>query len=229
MPPTSPQTPDPFAALRERILAATRDVFGDDAAGVDAALHRSQHADYQADLALALARKLKKNPREVAIAIAARLPADDVIAAVEVSGPGFLNITLAASDLAARVERMRADPSGRLGVPPTAPVQTVVVDYSGPNVAKEMHVGHLRSTIIGDSLARLLGWQGHKVIRRNHVGDWGTPFGMLIEHLLDVQATGTEAGVRELGTFLPRGPREVRQRSGVRGSRSPAGGAVAVG
>jgi len=201
MPSLSTPTPDPFGALRDRILAATRAVFGDDAADVDAALHRSQHADYQADLALALARKLKKNPREVATAIAARLPADDVIAAVEVSGPGFLNITLAAADLAARVERMRGDASGRLGVPATVPGETVVVDYSGPNVAKEMHVGHLRSTIIGDSLARLLGWQGHRVIRRNHVGDWGTPFGMLIEHLLDVQAAGAEATVRELGAF----------------------------
>jgi len=201
MPSLSPQTPDPLDALRERILAATRAVFGEDAAGVDVALHRSQHADYQADLALALARKLKKNPREVASAIAARLPADDLIAAVEVSGPGFLNITLAAADLAARIERMRADESGRLGIPPTVPLETVVVDYSAPNVAKEMHVGHLRSTIIGDSLARLLGWQGHKIIRRNHVGDWGTPFGMLIEHLLDVRAEGAEAGVRELGGF----------------------------
>ena len=201
MPSLSTPTPDPFGALRDRILAATRAVFGDDAADVDAALHRSQRADYQADLALALARKLKKNPREVATAIAARLPADDVIAAVEVSGPGFLNITLAAADLAARVERMRGDASGRLGVPATVPGETVVVDYSGPNVAKEMHVGHLRSTIIGDSLARLLGWQGHRVIRRNHVGDWGTPFGMLIEHLLDVQAAGAEATVRELGAF----------------------------
>jgi len=201
MSPTRPHSPDPFESLRDRILAATRAAFGADAADVDAALHRSQHADYQADLALALARKLKKNPREVATAIAAKLPADDVIAAVEVSGPGFLNLTLAATDLAARVELMRADSSGRLGVPQTAPAQTVVVDYSGPNVAKEMHVGHLRSTIIGDSLARLLGWQGHAVIRRNHVGDWGTPFGMLIEHLLDVQSAGAEATVRELGAF----------------------------
>ena len=201
MPPISPQTPDPFVALRDRILAATRAAFGDDGADVDAALHRSQHADYQADLALALARKLKKNPREVATAIAAQLPPDELVAGVEVSGPGFLNITLTAAELSARVELMRGDAAGRLGVPATVPLETVVIDYSGPNVAKEMHVGHLRSTIIGDSLARLLGWQGHRVIRRNHVGDWGTPFGMLIEHLLDVRAQGAEAGVRELGAF----------------------------
>jgi arginyl-tRNA synthetase len=190
---------DPLLELRDRVLAATRAALGDDAAGADAALHRSQHADYQADLALALARKLKKNPREVAAAIAAHLPPDDVIAKVEVSGPGFLNLTLTEAHLAGLLARMRAD--ARLGVAAAPKAETVVVDYSGPNVAKEMHVGHLRSTIIGDSLARLFAWQGHGVIRRNHVGDWGTPFGMLIEHLIDEQAHGTEAGVRELGAF----------------------------
>jgi arginyl-tRNA synthetase len=192
---------DPLVPLGARLLAATRAALGDQAAGAEPALHRSQHADYQADLALALGRRLKKNPREVAAAIAARLPADDVIAGVEVSGPGFLNITLRADYLAAQVERMRGDAAGRLGVPAAATAETVVIDYSGPNVAKEMHVGHLRSTIIGDSIARLLAWQGHTIIRRNHVGDWGTPFGMLIEHMLDVRAAGAEASVRELGAF----------------------------
>ena len=190
---------DPLVPLRDRLRTATRRALGDDAAEADPALHRSQHADYQADLALGLARKLKKNPREVATAIAAKLPADDVIASVEVSGPGFLNLTLRTDYLANLLGRMRAD--DRLGVACTATPETVVIDYSGPNVAKEMHVGHLRSTIIGDSIARLLEWQGHKVIRRNHVGDWGTPFGMLIEHLIDEGSAGGEAGVRELGAF----------------------------
>jgi arginyl-tRNA synthetase len=189
---------DPLIPLRDRVLAAARSVLGDDA-GADAALHRSQHADYQADLALALARRLKKNPREVAAAIAAKLTADDVIAAVEVSGPGFINLTLQPVYLARLLETMSADT--RLGVARAARPETIVVDYSAPNVAKEMHVGHLRSTIIGDSIARLLEWQGHAVIRRNHVGDWGTPFGMLIEHLLDERAAGAEASVRELGAF----------------------------
>jgi len=194
-------TIDPVVSLRDRIRVATRAALGDEAADADPALHRSQHADYQADLALALARRLKKNPREVAAAIAAKLPPDDLIAGVEVSGPGFLNITLRAGYLAAQVERMRADADGRLGLPRAARPEIVIIDYSGPNVAKEMHVGHLRSTIIGDAIARLLAWQGHAVIRRNHVGDWGTPFGMLIEHLLDVRAAGADAGVRELGAF----------------------------
>jgi arginyl-tRNA synthetase len=190
---------DPIVPLREKVLAATRAALGDEAATADPALHRSQHADYQADLALGLAKKAKKNPREVAAAIAGQLAVDDVIAKVEVSGPGFINITLQSTFLASRLELMRAD--ARLGIPKVAQPETVVVDYSGPNVAKEMHVGHIRSTIIGDSIARLLEWQGHKVIRRNHVGDWGTPFGMLIEHLLDVRAAGAEASVRELGAF----------------------------
>ena len=190
---------DPFNPLRDRVLAAARAALGDDAAGADAALHRSQHADYQADLALALAKRAKKNPREVATAIAAQLAPDDVIAKVEVSGPGFLNLTLRADYLSGLLARMGAD--ARLGVARVAAPETVVIDYSSPNVAKEMHVGHLRSTIIGDSLARLLEWQGQIVIRRNHVGDWGTPFGMLIEHLLDERAAGADAGLRELGAF----------------------------
>jgi arginyl-tRNA synthetase len=190
---------DPFLPLRGRLQAATRAALGDEAGDADPALHLSQHADYQADLALALARKLKKNPREVASAVAARLEADDVLAKVEVSGPGFLNLTLRDDYLARLLSRMRAD--ARLGVPRAAAPEKVVIDYSGPNVAKEMHVGHLRSTIIGDSIARLLEWQGHEVLRRNHVGDWGTPFGMLIEHLIDERAHGTDAGVRELGAF----------------------------
>jgi arginyl-tRNA synthetase len=190
---------DPLVPLREKVLAATRVALGDEAADADPALHRSQHADYQADLALALARKLKKSPREVATAIAAKLAPDDVVASVEVSGPGFINLTLRAEYLAGLLATMRGD--ARLGVARAAKPETIVVDYSAPNVAKEMHVGHLRSTIIGDSIARLLEWQGHQVIRRNHVGDWGTPFGMLIEHLLDESAAGTEAGVRELGAF----------------------------
>jgi arginyl-tRNA synthetase len=189
---------DPLIALRSRVEAAVRAAYGDDADGADPALHRSQHADYQADVALALARRLKKNPREVATAIAAKLPADDVIARAEVSGPGFINLTLSDHYLATTLARMAGDV--RLGVPQPAP-RTVVIDYSAPNVAKQMHVGHLRSTIIGDALARVLELLGHRVIRQNHIGDWGTPFGMLIEQLLDERASGHEASVRELAAF----------------------------
>jgi arginyl-tRNA synthetase len=190
---------DLLPALRRRVRDAIRDAFGDAAAAVDPAIHRSAHADYQADAALALARMLEQSPRDVATALAQRLPPDDVIADTAVSGPGFLNLTLRAEHVAAELGRMLVDP--RLGVLPASPPETVVVDYSAPNVAKEMHVGHLRSTIIGDALVRLLEFQGHRVIRQNHVGDWGTPFGLLIEHLLDERAAGRDKTVRELVAF----------------------------
>src|SRR5262249_19571773 len=186
-------------ALRQRVRDAIRAAFGDEAADVDPAIHRSAHADYQADAALALARTLRRSPRDVATALAEHLRPDDVIAEAVVSGPGFVNLTVRAEHVAAELGRMLAD--ARLGVPPASPPETVVVDYSAPNVAKEMHVGHLRSTIIGDALVRLLDFQGHHVIRQNHVGDWGTPFGMLIEPLLDERAAGRDSTVRELVGF----------------------------
>jgi arginyl-tRNA synthetase len=189
---------DPLTPLRTRVLAAVQEAFPDGEVP-DPALHRSAHADYQADVALALGRRLGRAPREVAAAVAAKLAPDDVVARIEVSGPGFLNITLADGFLTAALARMATDE--RLGVPVVAPALKVVIDYSAPNVAKEMHVGHIRSTIIGDALARLLSWQGHEVIRQNHIGDWGTPFGMLIEHLLDQRAAGGDASLRELVAF----------------------------
>jgi len=186
---------DLVPALRERVTAAVRAAFGEDAASTDPAVHRSDHADYQSDVALALARPLKRSPRDVAAALVGHLATDDLVAEAVVSGPGFINLTIRADHLGQGLDRMLATeerPSSR---------ETVVVDYSAPNVAKEMHVGHLRSTIIGDAIARLLEFEGDRVIRQNHVGDWGTPFGMLIEHLLDERATGHEAGVRELVAF----------------------------
>lgn len=156
------------------------------AARPDPQLHPSKHADYQADAALALARQLRRAPRDIASAVIDRLADSKLIASAEAAGPGFINITLRDTALAELLAQQRADV--RLGVSPAAH-QTIVVDYSAPNVAKEMHVGHLRSTIIGDACVRLLEWQGHTVLRRNHIGDWGTPFGMLIEHLLDLGET----------------------------------------
>lgn len=167
-------------------------------------VHASQHADFQADAAMGLARELKKNPREIATAVVDILRSDTaasiVIANAEVAGPGFINIDLNSEWIAEQLGKMAADQ--RLGVP-LADKQTIVVDYSAPNVAKEMHVGHLRSTIIGDACVRLMEWLGHDVLRRNHIGDWGTPFGMLIEHLLDIgesQAT-QELSVGDLNGF----------------------------
>ena len=155
---------------------------------VDPAVRRSQHADFQSDAALGLARRLGRPPREIAAEVRERASLADLCAAVEVSGPGFLNLTVSGHALDGLVSALAADP--RLGVPPVAEPETVVVDYSAPNVAKEMHVGHLRSTVIGDAAARTLEWLGHRVLRANHLGDWGTPFGMLIEHLLDLGEAG---------------------------------------
>ena len=161
--------------------------------GADPVVRPSDHADFQANGALALARRLGREPRQLAADIVADATLDDMCVVVEVSGPGFVNLTLSEPFIAAQLSAMAAD--DRLGVDEDVEQETVVVDYSCPNVAKEMHVGHLRSTIIGDSLCRLLQFMGHRVVRENHVGDWGTPFGMLIEHLLDV---GEEEAVHEL-------------------------------
>ncbi len=154
--------------------------------------------DYQANCAMSLAKVLGKQPRVVAQEIVQRLDLGDLLEPPEIAGPGFINLRLRTDWLAARVQEMaRGD---RLGVEPVKPPRTYVIDYSSPNVAKPMHVGHLRSTIIGDSLARLLRFLGHHVISDNHLGDWGTQFGMLLygyKHFRDEEALNTDP-VREM-------------------------------
>jgi arginyl-tRNA synthetase len=134
--------------------------------------------DYQANGAMPLAKVLSKQPRAVAQEIVDRLPLGDLLEKPEIAGPGFINVRLRADWIATQIQRMAGDE--RLGVEPANPPRTYVVDYSSANVAKPMHVGHLRSTIIGDALARLLRFLGHHVITDNHLGDWGTQFGMLL-------------------------------------------------
>ncbi|MGN9843408.1 arginine--tRNA ligase [Nonomuraea sp. H19] len=182
---------DPQIALTSRVQQALANAFGAEHADADPLIRPSQFADFQANVAMSLAKRLRRSPREVAEAIKTEL--SDFPGTVEVSGPGFLNITLDDSWIESEARRMLADP--RLGVGTIAPSQTVVIDYSAPNAAKEMHVGHLRTTIVGDSLVRLHEHLGNTVIRQNHLGDWGTPFGMLIEHLLDI---GEETAVAQL-------------------------------
>lgn len=148
------------------------------------------HGDLSSNLAMVLAKPARMNPRQLAAALIEQLPASELVAKVEIAGPGFINFFLNTEWLAGRIEQALEDP--RLGVPPTAPVQTVVVDYSSPNLAKEMHVGHLRSTIIGDAVAKTLEFLGHRVIRQNHVGDWGTQFGMLLAHMEELRQLGGE-------------------------------------
>jgi arginyl-tRNA synthetase len=142
---------------------------------------RPEFGDYQANGALPAAKKMKANPRELATKIIAELALEGIADKIEIAGPGFINIHLAADYLAKLCARALADK--QLNVEPGREPQTVVVDYSGPNLAKEMHVGHLRSTIIGDAVARVLEFAGDRVIRQNHMGDWGTQFGMLIAEL----------------------------------------------
>jgi arginyl-tRNA synthetase len=181
---------DPRITLEPRFEAALRAAFGDELAKTDPVLRRSDRADFQADVAMALAKKVGKPPRDVAKAIIDHLDLADLCEKVEIAGPGFINLTLRADWLGRAATAVARDAAAGV-VAATAP-ETVVIDYSAPNVAKEMHVGHVRSTVIGDSLARVLEALGHRVVRQNHVGDWGTPFGMLIEHLLDL---GEEAAL----------------------------------
>ncbi|MGV9567012.1 arginine--tRNA ligase [Streptomyces sp. NPDC003480] len=154
-----------------------------EAAAADPLLRRSDRADFQANGILALAKKAKANPRELATQVVSHVVTGDVIKDVEVSGPGFLNITVTDKAITENLAARAADPEGRLGVPYAENPGTTVIDYAQPNVAKEMHVGHLRSAVIGDSVVKLLEFTGEKVIRRHHIGDWGTQFGMLIQYL----------------------------------------------
>jgi len=158
-----------------------------------------QFGDYQANGVMAVAKKLGMAPRQLAEQVLTHLSLDGIAHKVEIAGPGFINIFLAPEFLAENVDR--ALKSDRLGVSVPQP-QTIVVDYSAPNVAKEMHVGHLRSTIIGDAAVRTLEFLGHNVIRANHVGDWGTQFGMLIAFLeLKQQENAGEMALADLEGF----------------------------
>jgi arginyl-tRNA synthetase len=168
---------------------------------VSPAVRRSQHADFQADGALAVGRKLGISPREAAERVLRQADLSDLCSRVEITGPGFISLTVADEVLGGLVAEIAGD--DRLGSPLTDAPETVTVDYSAPNAAKEMHVGHLRSTIIGDAVVRILHWRGHNVIRQNHIGEWGTPFGMLIEHLIDIGETeaAQELAVGDLNRF----------------------------
>ncbi|MCE3252837.1 MAG: arginine--tRNA ligase, partial [Cellvibrio sp.] len=157
--------------------------------------------DYQANCAMGAAKAMGTNPRDLAAKIVAALELDGIAEKVEIAGPGFINIDLKPEWLGGQIAKAQSD--ARLQVEKTTTAQNIVIDYSGPNLAKEMHVGHLRSTIIGDALARLLEFLGHNVIRQNHVGDWGTQFGMLIAELEEQLGTrGDDAmALKDLEVF----------------------------
>ncbi len=181
--------------IQTRLQQAVAEAVGGEHAGIDPLVRETNdpsHGDYQANVAMSLGKAVGKRPRAVAERIAGAVDRAGLFSDVSVAGPGFINLTLDPAAIAGAVAAVAGDQS--LGVPRVGgdDAGTVVIDYSGPNVAKEMHVGHLRSTVLGDALSRVLEAMGHRVIRRNHLGDWGTQFGMLIEHLIEGHG-GTES------------------------------------
>jgi len=201
--------------LNEKVLTAMH------ACGIPADLpaliapgKKAGFGDYQANCAMGAAKAMGTNPRELAAKIVAALqPVLDGIAdKLEIAGPGFINIDLNPVWLGQQIASAQTDT--RLNIATVNAPQTVVIDYSGPNLAKEMHVGHLRSTIIGDALARLLEFQGHKVIRQNHVGDWGTQFGMLIAELEEQLNTNDQMALKDLEVFYQQAKKHFDEDTG---------------
>jgi arginyl-tRNA synthetase len=187
--------------------AAIRAAYDLDADPLVGVAQNEKFGDYQANAAMGLAKQVaeqtgqKVNPRQVAEQIKAKLDLGEMASEVTIAGPGFINVRLNPTWLAKQLERVGSDE--RLGVAPRGTPQTVVVDYSGPNVAKQMHVGHLRSTIIGDAISRVLEFERDQVIRQNHIGDWGTQFGMLIA-FLNWTGIGSDAHIEDLEDFYRR-------------------------
>jgi arginyl-tRNA synthetase len=183
----------------DTLLSRLQSAFDTLEEGSDPVLRTSDRSDYQANGIMALAKRLGRTPRDVAEQVVGLTDLSDV-ATAEIAGPGFINLTLTADFLGRQLSDIRHN--DRLGIEAVTTVKTVVIDYSAPNVAKEMHVGNLRSTVIGDALARMYRFAGHHVVARNHVGDWGTPFAMLIEHLLDRDASdGATFSISDLDGF----------------------------
>jgi len=168
------------AILEQRITQAMREVCGTDGfAAIVRPAKDPKFGDYQANGIMALARQLKRNPRELATEVVATLDLTDICETPEVAGPGFINLRLKPEFIAASLMDIFHDPV-RLGIEPVGDPKRTVVDFSSPNIAKEMHVGHLRSTILGDCICRVLTFVGHEVIRQNHIGDWGRQFGRVL-------------------------------------------------
>ncbi|MDH6099475.1 arginine--tRNA ligase [Anabaenopsis sp. FSS-46] len=199
--------------LKLKLQQALVTAFGAEYAGVDPILVTASNpkfGDYQANVALSLSKKLGQQPRAIASAIVEKLDVSEFCETPEIAGPGFINLKLKTSYLETQLNAIQAD--SRLGIPKAENPKREVVDFSSPNIAKEMHVGHLRSTIIGDCIARILEFQGHDVLRLNHVGDWGTQFGMLITYLREVYpealTTANALNIGDLVSFY----RQAKQR-----------------
>lgn len=190
--------------LKNRFEQALIAAFGQDLAGTDPMLvpaSNPKFGDYQSNAALSLTKKLGKPPRAIAEQIIQNLDIADICQPPQIAGPGFINLTIQPAYLEGQLSQIQTN--SRLGVPTAKHLQRVVIDFSSPNIAKEMHVGHLRSTIIGDSIARILEFRGHDVLRLNHVGDWGTQFGMLIAYLREAYPQAlTTADALDLGDLV---------------------------
>ena len=190
--------------LKNSVSQALVSAFGAEFANSDplvAATKNPKFGDYQSNVALSLAKPLKQNPRAIAQTIIENLQIGDLCETPTIAGAGFINLTLKPEYLGQLLSQIQADK--RLGIPQVEPSQKVIVDFSSPNIAKEMHVGHLRSTIIGDAIARILEFQGHDVLRLNHVGDWGTQFGMLIAYLREAYPEAlTTADALDIGDLV---------------------------
>lgn len=194
----------PLTLLKSRFQTALVSAFGEAFGNTDpliALASNPKFGDYQANVALPLAKILQQKPRDVATQLIDRLEVADFCEIPELAGAGFINLRLKPSYLTAELKQRQGDP--RVGVAIVSEPQRIIVDFSSPNIAKEMHVGHLRSTIIGDSIARILEFLGHEVLRLNHVGDWGTQFGMLITYLREVYPDAlTQADALDLGDLV---------------------------
>lgn len=196
--------PSTVEQLRAKFDNALIAAFGEEMAGTDPMLvpaSNPKFGDYQCNVAMSLTKALKNNPRAIASAIIEQLDVNDICEPPEIAGPGFINLRLKPEYLETELNTVLTDT--RLGIPEVDDPQKVIVDFSSPNIAKEMHVGHLRSTIIGDSIARVLEFLNHDVLRLNHVGDWGTQFGMLITYLREVYPEAlTRADALDLGDLV---------------------------
>jgi arginyl-tRNA synthetase len=185
--------------INQRVEAALAAAGAEGAAAIVQPASRPEFGDYQANGVMAAAKQLKTNPRALAEQVVAKLDLIGIANKVEIAGPGFINIHLDPAYLAVLADKALAD--DKLGIARPQP-QKVMVEYSSPNLAKEMHVGHLRSTIIGDAIARVLAFIGHDVVRANHVGDWGTQFGMLTAYLVESRKAGdAELALNDLEEF----------------------------
>jgi arginyl-tRNA synthetase len=187
---------DPIFIVSDLLAPVFAEIAGrPGATDVDPVVRASDRADAQVNGALPLAKQIGSNPREIAQRVVDSGVLATVCSDLEIAGPGFINLTFSDEFLSEQLGVVADD--DRLGVAPAAHERKVVVDYSAPNVAKEMHAGHLRTTVIGDALVRMLEFLGHTVIRENHIGDWGRPFGMMIEHLLDIGEDVAAAGLKQ--------------------------------